>query len=136
MKMITATFKKKDGVVTDYTIEGHAMFDRIGKDIVCASVSGLAIAISNAVEIDYDQLVKEIPNLPLEVIHQIPDRIIVKCLKDNERNKILTDVLIRGITDISEQFPDNVKVVTSDKSRLPYGTKLLDKVETKKLLDG
>ncbi len=109
--MITATFRKRDGVVTGYTIEGHAMFDRIGKDIVCASVSGLAIAISNAVEIDYDQLVKKIPNLPLEVIDQIPDRIIVDCLVDNERNKILTDVLIRGITDIAKQFPEHVEVL-------------------------
>lgn len=112
--MITATFKKRDGVVTDYSIEGHAMFDRIGKDIVCASVSGLAIAISNAVEIDYDQLEEGIPNLPLEVIDQIPDRIIANYLIDNERNKILTDVLISGITDIAEQFPDHVMVVIED----------------------
>lgn len=108
--MITATFKKKDGVVTDYTIEGHAMFDKIGKDIVCASVSSLAIAIRNAVEIDYDQLVKEIPNLPLEVIDQMPDRIIANYLIDNERNKILTEVLISGITGIAEQFPEHVMV--------------------------
>lgn len=112
--MITATFKKKDGVVTDYSIEGHAMFDKIGKDIVCASVSGLAIAISNAVEIDYEQLVKEIPNLPLEVTNQIPDRIIVNYLIDNERNKILTDVLIIGIAGIEEQYPNHVKVVIED----------------------
>lgn len=49
--MITATFfKTSDGVCRGFSLTGHAGYAESGKDIVCASVSALAINTVNSIE--------------------------------------------------------------------------------------
>lgn len=48
--MITVKYKKRD-YITNINISGHAMYDDYGKDIVCASVSSVAINTINVLSI-------------------------------------------------------------------------------------
>lgn len=46
--MINIKLEKKDNKINKIIIEGHAMYDVFGKDIVCASVSSTVITSVNA----------------------------------------------------------------------------------------
>lgn len=48
--MIDIIIYKSNGMVTGYRVSGHAKADEYGKDIVCASVSVLAINTANSLE--------------------------------------------------------------------------------------
>lgn len=49
--MIRATIKRRDdGRIERFGVEGHALFDESGKDIVCAGVSAVTVGTVNAVE--------------------------------------------------------------------------------------
>ncbi len=49
--MIKAIFyRESDGTYKGFSIKGHAMFGKYGKDIVCSAVSVLAINTINSVE--------------------------------------------------------------------------------------
>ncbi len=47
--MITVTLTGSPGSVTGFYVEGHAMADGYGKDIVCAAVSSAAYMAANTV---------------------------------------------------------------------------------------
>ena len=49
--MITAkVLKDHKGIIQGFSVQGHALFDRKGKDIVCSAVSILTINTVNALE--------------------------------------------------------------------------------------
>ncbi len=48
--MIRITFVVKDGKYVSFESDGHAYYDEIGYDIVCAAVSALTITAVNALE--------------------------------------------------------------------------------------
>ena len=47
--MIVAEFLKKNGNITGFKVSGHAGYDDIGKDIVCASVSSAVMMTANLI---------------------------------------------------------------------------------------
>lgn len=47
--MIKINISKKDNKIDSIFIKGHALYDESGKDIVCASVSSVAITTVNAI---------------------------------------------------------------------------------------
>lgn len=46
--MIKISINKKQDLIDEITIKGHAGYDESGKDIVCASVSSISITTVNA----------------------------------------------------------------------------------------
>lgn len=117
--MITASFNLK-GNRWSFKVSGHALFDVRGRDIVCASVSALTIAIANQLLIDEDKLPElVIPKdidvyLGGELAYQLPkEENSIECIAiiDTFANKLLLTTLIEGIQQIEQQYPDNIKVV-------------------------
>lgn len=117
--MITADFNLK-GNLWSFKVSGHALFDVIGRDIVCASVSALTIAIANQLLIDEDELpelvIPKSINVPIEgrLSYMPPmEESAIECtaIKDTFANKLLLDTLIEGLQQIEQQYPDNIKVV-------------------------
>lgn len=43
-------YKNKKGIITAFKTEGHAEFDRYGKDIVCSAISVLVFNTINSIE--------------------------------------------------------------------------------------
>lgn len=98
--MIKATFKKNDDKFSSYSLSGHSGFAKPGKDIVCAAVSALYIATTNALNGYVD--ISELTNLAGE------ETIIIQTYSD------ITEALIKsfydGLLEIEKQFPENLKV--------------------------
>jgi uncharacterized protein len=47
--MIKININKKDNLIDNISIKGHALYDESGKDIVCSSVSSIVITTVNAI---------------------------------------------------------------------------------------
>jgi len=82
-------------------INGHAMYDDFGKDIVCSSVSSIITTTVNGIyEIDKDYLNVEL----------IKDGMIITILKvDNICDKLIKNMLTL-LSELEESYPENIKV--------------------------
>ncbi len=102
--MIKVHVKRKNQIVYEIVIKGHADYADIGKDIVCAAVSSMAITTVNGImaldeSIDYDE------NAGL---------LKIRVLKDTEINKKLLDNLVRMLEELSSQYPKNIEIRNED----------------------
>lgn len=92
--MITAEIRKKG-----FTIEGHALYDHKGKDIVCAAVSILAINTVNAVE----ELTEDLFSAESD---EKGGRLSFTFLGDeiSEKGKVLYEALVMGLYGIRDEY--------------------------------
>ena len=86
---------------------GHAGYDEIGYDIVCAGVSALTIACANGL--------KELAQCPVEV-REKDGHLKVTLIppltdKQKEQGELLLKVLFLGIEDIAATYPAHVRLV-------------------------
>ena len=84
------------------TIEGHAGYAELGKDIVCAGVTALA-----------ENLIGSIENLTEDKIqYEIsPGRVDIYFKNLSEAGKLLVDSFFLGICSIEQDFPEHVKII-------------------------
>ncbi len=83
-------------------ISGHAYYDEIGKDIVCASVSSIVITTINAIlEIDSDSINYE----------DLDNKIIVELLNENEIVKKLINNMVFMLESLEKDYPKNIKIL-------------------------
>lgn len=94
--MIKAIFYLRKKEIIGYKISGHAQFAAKGSDIVCAAVSVLSQAVTN-----------ELTNAVLND----DDGISVSLIEPIEKNRILSTLLLNNLKEISEQYPQNLKVI-------------------------
>ena len=100
--MIRVKFFIGNNRLNGFEIKGHAMFDEIGKDVVCATVSSAAYMAANTVT---------------DVIGASAQASVDKAtmvLKLNESND-KCEAVLRGLelhlTELSKQYPQNIKVI-------------------------
>lgn len=93
--MIKATFKKSKDSFTEYEVTGHAYFAEPGKDIICAGVSTLFITITNQL-------------LCKSYVKLHDNRVSI--LNPNEIDNALVEVLLCGLYDIQQKYPEHVSV--------------------------
>ncbi len=82
-------------------IKGHAMFDDFGKDIVCASVSSIAITTINAI-IEFD-------NTSIDA-SQNDGYLKIDILKHNKNVDILISNMIKLFEELEMKYPNNIKI--------------------------
>ena len=83
-------------------IEGHALYDDYGKDIVCASVSSIVITTVNAIEKIDKNLVK----------HIYKDEILTITYDDKSHLAIkLIENMIDLLKELETNYKDNVRVL-------------------------
>lgn len=93
-------------VVTEHkdqiTVKGHANYEEIGKDIVCASVSILT-----------QTLIKSIEDLTADVIQYgiSPGSVDINFKTLSDETKTLIKSFFVGVKAIAEAYPENVKVL-------------------------
>lgn len=93
--MIKVNIKEKQIV-----IKGHANYDELGKDIVCASVSSMVITTVNAILRIDNEAIKYSDN----------DGVIIDIIKDNEIvNKLIIN-LISLLEDLKKQYPKYIEI--------------------------
>lgn len=98
--MIKAYFKKDNNIITNIRIEGHAMYDDYGKDIVCAGVSTSLIVTVNAI-LKFDKEAIKYDNNGVFTLENIK--------KDEITNKLL-DNLLDSLKELSSTYKDNINV--------------------------
>ncbi|MEG1551173.1 MAG: ribosomal-processing cysteine protease Prp [Oscillospiraceae bacterium] len=101
--MITAKFLfTKDDLIKGFSIKGHSGFAKSGNDIVCASVSSAVYMAANTIT--------EIINLKPQISNS--DALLELTLKDGEAEKAkdILDGLYLHISEMSKQYPNNIKI--------------------------
>ncbi len=104
--MIQANFTKTEGKLTAFSLKGHAGYDELGKDIVCASVTSAVQMTANAitevlkvcadVQVLDNQIRMKLPaNCPQEAIH-------------------FMDALLLHLEILSEDYEGTIKVKVSE----------------------
>lgn len=83
-------------------VSGHAYFDDIGKDIVCASVSSIVITTINAIiEINEDAILYE----------DLDNKILIEILKEDEIVMKLITNMIFMLEGLEKDYPKNIKIL-------------------------
>lgn len=91
---------KKDDFVNRITIKGHSGYADSGSDIVCASVSSIAITTVNAcLRINKSSIIYKEEDGFLEIEVQ----------KNNEIINILIENMISLFTELAGKYPRNIK---------------------------
>lgn len=88
------------------TIVGHANYDEVGRDIVCAGITALVEQLILSIE-------KLTPNTP--VYQMEPGYVNVKVGSPTEDTKLLIDCFFIGAENISKDFPNHVRVTRRER---------------------
>ena len=103
--MIRIKVIKKNNVFDEITFRGHADYDDLGKDIVCAAVSATILNSINAmILIDKDSI----------NINQKDNNIDLKVINNNEIiNKLIINML-SSLESIKKQYPKNIEIIEEE----------------------
>ena len=73
--MINITYKLDNNNYTYLKVSGHAQYEDVGKDLICASVSSIIYGLMNALdEIDKDVQIHDLENQDVEIIINTDDQ--------------------------------------------------------------
>lgn len=93
--MIKVSIKQKQII-----IKGHANYDELGKDIVCASVSSMVITTVNAIlRIDNDA-----------IKYSDNNGVTIDIIKDDEITSKLINNLIDLLEELEKQYPKYIEI--------------------------
>lgn len=93
--MIKISIKEKQII-----IKGHANYDELGKDIVCASVSSIVITTVNAIlRIDNDA-----------IKYSDNNGVTIDIIKDDEITNKLINNLIDLLEELEKQYPKYIEI--------------------------
>ena len=98
--MIVVNIKKANDVINEITMEGHAMYDVHGKDIVCASASSILITTVNAIHsFDNDAITVNQKNM-----------VTITIKKHDSVTDGLINNMITLLKDLEKQYKKNIKI--------------------------
>jgi uncharacterized protein YsxB (DUF464 family) len=102
--MIKVTVRKHNNNINELVIKGHADYDVLGKDIVCAAVSSIAITtVNNIIALEDSIYCDEDSGL-----------LNIKVNHDTVVNQKLLDNLVRMLTELKTQYPKNIEIRNED----------------------
>ena len=99
--MIKVEIKKEQGFYKSIFVTGHAMYEDIGKDIVCSAVSSIVITTVNGIlslENDTITYTKNEKGLYLEV------------LKESKLTNTLLDNMISLLKELEKKYRRNIQI--------------------------
>lgn len=98
--MIKVSIKKENERIKEVTLKGHALYDTLGKDIVCAAASSIVITTVNGIlSIDKDAIRCD------ENVFKIT------ILKDYDITNKLINNMINLLEELSKEYPKNIEIV-------------------------
>ncbi|MCR5509267.1 MAG: ribosomal-processing cysteine protease Prp [Lachnospiraceae bacterium] len=96
--MIIARVVKKQGSYHSFSCRGHAGFDDMGKDIVCAAVSMLVINTANSIEAFTDNKITGSDREQISwTFEETPDR----------DAQLLMDSMLLGLREVVSKYGDD-----------------------------
>lgn len=99
--MIKISISKKENLIDEILVKGHALYDESGKDIVCSAVSSIIITTINAlIKID-------------DTVIDYEDKsgyIKIKVLKHSDITDLLLDNMLDLLEELTSQYKKYVKI--------------------------
>ena len=102
--MIKVNIKRENKKVYEIVIKGHADYDTLGKDIVCAAVSTMAITTINGILSLEDSLDYEDNSGLLEI----------RTKEITDINQKLLESMIIMLEELKSQYPKNIEIRNED----------------------
>ena len=97
--MIKVSYKK-DKLIKEVKISGHAGYAEYGKDIVCSAVSSIVTTtINNIIALDKDA-----------ILYSDTGEYILISNKDNKMADKLLMTMINMLKELAEDYPKNIKI--------------------------
>lgn len=103
--MIIIEISSKNGQITSLDVTGHSGYAASGSDIVCAGISSLVYAGLNS----FDSIDESHVKLDDGLL-----KLNLNGIKISDHDKIVLDVMIRGFTQIRDQYKKNVKIIKKE----------------------
>ena len=98
--MIKVSIKRKNNIIDEIKMNGHAKYDEYGKDIVCAGVSSsLIISVNACLSFDKNS-----------VIYNEDNNFYLKNIKKDDITNTLLENLVNMLKSIEEDYKDNIKI--------------------------
>lgn len=106
--MIKIFVTKKNQQIQEVSIQGHAMYDDFGKDIVCAAVSSCVITTVNGIlEIDKDWILAK----------QDSKGVLIQVQNSNGVCQKLLTNMISLLEELHDQYPKNLKIISKEDTK-------------------
>lgn len=100
--MVTVLVSKRNNVINQVTLQGHALYDVCDKDIVCSSISSITITTVNAIISVYGEDC-------LKVIYE-EDCLVINILLHNDIVDKLIINMISLLKELEKDYQKNIKV--------------------------
>ncbi|WP_167629708.1 ribosomal-processing cysteine protease Prp [Listeria valentina] len=102
--MIYVNVDKKNGLITSFTMDGHADFAERGSDLVCAGASSIAYGMVNAISEaeGFEPVVEEDEGY---LHYSVPAEFIKK-----ETVQILLTGMVNQFRSLAYSYPDHIKI--------------------------
>lgn len=106
--MIKVSVTKKNQQIQEVSIQGHAMYDDFGKDIVCAAVSSCVITTVNGIlEIDKDWI----------FARQDSKGVLIQVQNSSDVCQTLLANMISLLEELHDQYPKNLKIISKEDTK-------------------
>lgn len=106
--MIKVSVTKKNQQIQEVSIQGHAMYDDFGKDIVCAAVSSCLITTVNGIlEIDKDWILAK----------QDSKGVLIQVQNSSDVCQTLLANMISLLEELHDQYPKNLKIISKEDTK-------------------
>lgn len=106
--MIKVSVTKKNQQIQEVSIQGHAMYDDFGKDIVCAAVSSCVITTVNGIlEIDKDWILAK----------QDSKGVLIQVQNSSDVCQTLLANMISLLEELHGQYPKNLKIISKEDTK-------------------
>ena len=100
--MVKVRIKYTNDLINNVVIEGHADYAKLGKDIVCASISSITITTINAL-LRFDKNC---------VNYTSGDGLVkINVLKNNKSTDILLNNMIDLLKELEKDYKKNIKII-------------------------
>ena len=106
--MIKVSVTKRNQQIQEVSIQGHAMYDDFGKDIVCAAVSSCVITTVNGIlEIDKDWILAK----------QDSKGVLIQVQNSSDVCQTLLANMISLLEELHDQYPKNLKIISKEDTK-------------------
>ncbi|NLG81724.1 MAG: ribosomal-processing cysteine protease Prp [Bacilli bacterium] len=100
--MTKVTIKKKDDLITDIEIKGHALSGPYNQDLVCAGISSIVFGTCNALA--------ELSSYDEDQIGFIDGLIRIPNISEDSETQLICQVMIVQLKTIEQSYPQYIEI--------------------------
>ncbi len=99
--MICVSVEKDSAKYKKITIDGHAMYDDYGKDIVCSAVSSIVITTVNGI------LALNIDSISHK---EVEGNVEINVINEDHTTRVLLQNMLNLLKELEKSYPNNIQV--------------------------